>query len=283
MKKQLLILPLLVGVLHAEFSFTEMAQKALSDAKEYITIERAKEVYKTADSYIRERIAKGDEGNSTNATTQRIERTGGHLKFPINYNTLFSKKNCDRVLQNEAYMSCYDDNYKGSKLLTYTLTADNLKSQYIQREDGNHFYEDRRLPRGVRAYSRDYVHSGYDRGHLRPYASSAYSQKFIDQTYSMVNVLPQTPELNRHRWVKAEKYERLMARKLGNVEVLSIALYDKNPKRIGKHKVAVPKAFYKIITSSNRFKRCFYYENTARKIKGDKLKDHEVSCDRVYY
>ena len=216
-----------------------------------------------------------------NMETKR-KKIGKRLKFPINYTTLFSSQNCNQVIQRSAYISCYDYNTKGSHILAYRLSKNDLTRGYIQRPDGDPFYDDKAIPRTKRVNAYSYRGSHYDRGHLRPYASSAYSQEMVNQTYSLVNVLPQTPELNRKRWVKAEKYERLIAKKIGQVDVVNIADYSQSSKRIGRDGILVPTGFYKIIIG-NDFKRCFYYKNSRKHIPNDKLKDHVIDCNSVYY
>jgi len=48
----------------------------------------------------------------------------------------------------------------------------------------------------------------------------------------------------------------------GSVDVLNGVIYSSNPKRIGKNRVAVPDAFWKMIyNDSKNYKKCFYYEN----------------------
>lgn len=95
----------------------------------------------------------------------------------------------------------------------------------------------------------------------------------------MANIIPQNPDVNRHTWIKAEKYERMVAKKLGEIYVINGVDYDTNPPRIGKNKIAVPKDYWKIIYNNQGFERCFKYDNIQPvDVKADKLKEHEVSC-----
>ena len=41
------------------------------------------------------------------------------------------------------------------------------------------------------------------------------------KTYSMSNIIPQSQLVNRNTWIKVERYERLVASKLGYVSVLN--------------------------------------------------------------
>lgn len=91
-----------------------------------------------------------------------------------------------------------------------------------------------------------------DRGHLANDAPFDWSDKSVKNTYSMANVIPQYKNINRYTWIKAEKPERLVATKLGKVSVLNGVIYSDNPKTIGRNKVAVPKAFWKMLFNKEK-------------------------------
>lgn len=99
----------------------------------------------------------------------------------------------------------------------------------------------------------------------------------------MANVIPQAPKVNRKTWIKAEKLERSIAVKLGSVSVINGVIYSENSERIGRNKVAVPSAFWKMIYNNEAgYKKCFYYKNDKDiDIKGDKLKHHLVDCGKL--
>ena len=100
----------------------------------------------------------------------------------------------------------------------------------------------------------------------------------------MANIIPQAPNVNRKTWIKAEKLERKVAVLLGRVSVLNGVVYDSTPKRIGKNKIAVPQAFWKMIYNDKAgYKKCFYYTNDLKAaVKGDKLKSHQIECSKLH-
>jgi len=215
----------------------------------------------------------------------RVKRSDRILHYPINLRAIYNIQNCSQVVKKRAYISCYDYDSKLSRVLSYSLSGDELRSGYIKRVKDK-FYDDRVIPYRYRAFLSDYSHSGYDRGHIRSYASSAFDYDYIRDTYSLINIAPQTKILNRKLWLKVEKYERLLARRLGHIDVTNITYFDKNiAKSIGKHRVGVPGGFYKILSNRNaNFLKCFYYSNsTSIKSKNDKLKNHIVECSEVRY
>jgi endonuclease G, mitochondrial len=77
----------------------------------------------------------------------------------------------------------------------------------------NPFAPDTTLPAGFfRVRPRDYDRSGFDRGHLCPSADRSVSHQDQDATFLMSNMIPQSPDLNRHGWAKLEEYCRSQAR-----------------------------------------------------------------------
>ena len=214
---------------------------------------------------------------------QAGEQKGKLLRIPPNATEMFSRQHCDRVFDFSAYAACYDAKSKISKYILYVLSIPDTGVDIKKRPN---FYPEKSLPKAERAYPRDYTHSGYDRGHSRPHASTSFNKKLLYQTYDMVNIWPQTPSLNRKIWIKAERYERFVARKLGSVDVLNLAKYSNKSKKI-KGGVVVPDGFYKVLFSDDgKFKKCFYYVNkkySQAEIRKDKLKNHLVDCSKIRY
>jgi len=149
----------------------------------------------------------------------------------------FEKSYCDQIIDKKVFTICYDYNFKAAKAVAYTLYGDKVIKSIKKRPK---FYPEPSLRASHRADYKDYTHSGYDRGHLANDADFDYSPTALNQAYSLANIVPQAPEVNRKLWAKVERYERQMAVKFGYVEVLNIVTYSKHPKRIGKNGIAVP-------------------------------------------
>ena len=201
--------------------------------------------------------------------------------FATSFDTYINKKNCDQIIDKQVYTICYDYKYKGALFVAYKLDGDLVNKTNLKKR--HRFYSEKNIPKKFRSHSKDYTHSGYDRGHLANDASFDYDEKAVRKTYSMANIIPQAPKVNRKIWIKGEKYERSIAVKLGIAFVINGVIYDKNPKRIGKNQIAIPKAFWKMIYNDDKkFKKCFYYENDLDIIiKGDKLKNHQIECNSL--
>ena len=201
--------------------------------------------------------------------------------YATNFSDYINKQNCNQIIDKQVYTICYDYNAKGAKYVAYMLDGSKVNAVNIKKRHS--FYTEKNLPKKYRSHTKDYTHSGYDRGHLANDASFDYSKKVVRKTYSMANIIPQAPQVNRKTWIKAEKLERSIASKLGKVSVINGVIYSINPKRIGRNKIAVPKAFWKMIYNDDKnYKKCFYYENDlSATAKGDKLKYHLANCDKL--
>ena len=201
--------------------------------------------------------------------------------FATDVTDFINKKNCDQIIDKQVYTICYDYKLKGAKYVAYQLDGNKVNAVNIKKRPS--FYTEKNIKKKYRSHTRDYTHSGYDRGHLANDASFDYDKKVVRKTYSMANIIPQAPKVNRKTWIKAEKLERQVASKLGEVSVINGVVYSSNPKRIGKNQIAVPDAFWKMIYNDEKnYKKCFYYENDLNiDIKSDKLKNHLVDCNTL--
>ncbi|HHO42352.1 MAG TPA: hypothetical protein ENN12_03230 [Epsilonproteobacteria bacterium] len=251
---------------------------------EVLTSKLAKEIKNQLSSKAREAYTDYVE---TPPVQNAIKRKEGvrRLQFPIDHEILFSEQNCNKVIHDPVFDACYLYDEKISLMVGYELESELLKSGYVDRNKNNlTFFEDQRIPRQYRAHPYDYSRQNLDRGHSRPHASTAWDAKLAQNTYSMVNVWGQTPKLNRQAWLKAERFERQIAHRIGKVKVLNIADINGAKRRVGKNNVLVPVGFYKIVYNQEKdYQRCFYYENTNDYTKKDTLKSHLIDCEKVYY
>jgi endonuclease G len=83
-----------------------------------------------------------------------------------------------------------------------------LRMQDIGTAARGPFAPDPLLPQGViaRVTSRDYDNSGFDRGHQCPAKDRSATQLDCDATFSMTNVVPQSPASNQKGWERLEDY-----------------------------------------------------------------------------
>lgn len=127
--------------------------------------------------------------------------------------------------------------------VTYTLTAADIGRS--QREPSWPFVNDITDDRAT-ARTSDYVHSGYDRGHLCPAADRSRSISAMRSTFVMSNIAPQAPTVNRGTWKQTETYLRRLASQYDSIYILVMPIFlPRDTLHIGRHRLAVPHAFLK--------------------------------------
>jgi endonuclease G len=156
------------------------------------------------------------------------------------------QKKSDMYLCRDGYLVGYNFKTKEPNWVVYRLTEKSV-SAHIKRQ--NNFAPDLTIPVPYRAELSDYKHSGYDRGHLAPYAAMDFSQESARQSFLLSNMAPQKAQLNRQGWARLESDVRCWAKSLKEVYVVTGVIFkNQTPcKFIGKNKVAVPDYFYKVI------------------------------------
>ena len=154
--------------------------------------------------------------------------------YATNILDYINKQNCNQIVDKQVYTICYDYKAKGAKYVAYTLDGSKVNAVNIKKRFS--FYSEKILPKQYRSRSKDYSHSGYDRGHLANDASFDWSKKSVRKTYSMANIVPQAPNVNRRTWIKAEKLERKVASKLGTANVINGVIYSSRPNGVRVYK-----------------------------------------------
>lgn len=151
----------------------------------------------------------------------------------------------DTIIKREGYALGYSNKYKQPLWVCYNLTEEEVKKKKSSRSDD--FRSDWRLW-GNSAQLEDYKGSSYDRGHLAPAADMRWSSKTMSQSFFMSNMSPQNPSLNRGAWKDLEEKVRELAAKYKKIHVVSGPIFNNHDyKRIGKSRVAVPHAYYKVL------------------------------------
>ena len=118
--------------------------------------------------------------------------------------------------------------------------------QARQMKRVDNFHEETRLSDDMRSRLSDYTQTGYDRGHLSPNADMPNSASQFD-SFSLANIAPQDPQLNRGEWSSIESNVRKMVMKYGDAYVVTgTGFVGKNIKRL-KGNVMVPTYFYKAV------------------------------------
>jgi endonuclease G len=119
----------------------------------------------------------------------------------------------------------------------------------LPRVDG--FHAEEQLPRGARAELTDYARSGYDRGHMSPNKDmpTVEAQR---ESFSLSNMVPQNPNNNRILWEGIESAVRGLAKRDGDVYVITGPLFQGANLDVLRGHVYVPTQLFKLVYDPRR-------------------------------
>lgn len=148
-------------------------------------------------------------------------------------------------LCNEAYAALASGVTRGPLWSAEHLTATSLARARQTPREGQ-FHEDERLPPDDRAMLSDYVRSGYDRGHMAP-SGDMPDPVAQQQSFSLANIVPQAPELNRGQWEGVESAVRQLAAREGELYVVTGPAFQGAELKTLNARVLVPTATWKAV------------------------------------
>jgi endonuclease G, mitochondrial len=152
----------------------------------------------------------------------------------------------DRMVTHTGFTLAYNEGNEEADWVAYKLKG---KEVHIQRKRTDNFRSDPGVQSGS-ATPFDYLHSGYDRGHLAPAADMKWSTQAMSESFFMSNMTPQVPDFNRGIWEDLEEQVRNWAIIEQEIYVVTGPVFEapsQDRKYIGADRVAVPDAFYKIV------------------------------------
>jgi endonuclease G len=161
--------------------------------------------------------------------------------------TLLNAKLAERttVLCNDAFAVLASGVTRGPLWSAELLTRRSVAAARATPREGE-FHADDRLPLDDRAELADYVRSGYDRGHMAP-AGDMPDQAAQQQSFSLANVVPQTPMLNRDLWEGVESAVRHLAERRRSLYVVTGPAYQGTDLQALNGRVLVPTATWKAV------------------------------------
>lgn len=129
-----------------------------------------------------------------------------------------------------------------------------ISAEYLTKEDvqnartlerKNTFHQDPFLNPQWAANENDYKRTGYDRGHLTP-SGDEPNQEDQYETFSMANMAPQNPKLNRGNWEHIEAKVRDEADNDGTYILTGIMANSSDPS-LPNTTIIIPDIYYKAI------------------------------------
>ena len=151
----------------------------------------------------------------------------------------------EQIIRHTGYTVSYNKELKLPNWVSYELTREETKGK---EKRNNRFIADP-LVKGIIATNADYARSGYDKGHMAPAADMKWSPQAMKESFYFSNMCPQHPQLNRRGWKNLEEKIRDWAIADSAIIIICGPIITKQPKTIGKNKVAVPQQYFKVILS----------------------------------
>lgn len=141
------------------------------------------------------------------------------------------------------YAVLYNTKYRAAEFCAEVLSTTSIYRAAMETRKGDNalFHESTQVPPPGSARLQNFKGSGYDRGHLCPYADLGPS------TNDLIQIQMQDPTMNREPWAKLESDTRKYVKRTDHiVYVITGVVFGDSPKRVNG--VAVPTHFWKLVS-----------------------------------
>lgn len=175
------------------------------------------------------------------------------------------KSSNEIILRRKGYTASYNPATRLPNWVAWHLTAAHTDGKAKRKDHA--FHEDTDVPE-PRVDTYDYMRSGYDRGHMCPAGDNKWDALAMEQSFLMTNICPQDHRLNIGDWNNLETQCRQWAKEFGGIYIVcGPILYKGKHKTIGKNKVVVPEAFFKVILRMGKTPQAigFIYRNNDKR------------------
>ena len=125
------------------------------------------------------------------------------------------------------------------------LTAERVEAARLLGREGS-FHAEPALPPGDGAELADLARSGYDRGHMAP-SGDFDTRPSQAESFSLANMIPQAPRLNRGLWEGIESAVRRLAVRDGAVYVVTGPIFQGDRLSVLRGRVVVPTLVFKAV------------------------------------
>lgn len=183
---------------------------------------------------------------------------------------ILSKDVPSQLLRREGYTVSYNSSTRIPNWVMWHLTAEHTSGTFKRGDIAFQTDHEAEEP-AVNTF--DYARSGYDRGHMCPSGDNKWSRRAQEESFLLTNICPQNHQLNAGDWNEMELQCRNWAKQYGDIYIVAgPILFNKRHKTIGRAKVTVPEAFFKVVLCLRGKAKAigFVYRNEAgNRPKGD--------------
>jgi endonuclease G len=151
-----------------------------------------------------------------------VRDAGPHAVDQLPFGNLSNADDKDHdnfLVKHDAFALSFNQSKKTPNWVSWRLARGDIDGH---TERKSNFVQDLALPVAVDQASQvRYEHSGFDLGHVCPYADRESTSAAAWSTFVMTNVMPQYPNLNRGPWEGYEDYVRKSVRQNGDVAYIA--------------------------------------------------------------
>ncbi len=140
------------------------------------------------------------------------------------------------------------------------LTADRIEAARGTPRTGE-FHPEPALPPDERADLSDYARSGFDRGHMAP-SGDMPDESAQQESFTLANMVPQAPKLNRGVWEGIESAVRTLAQQRGELYVVTGPIFKGGELATVGHVVVPTYTFKAVLDPRSRSAAAYVAENT---------------------
>lgn len=212
------------------------------------------------DIYVPEEETSGEESERSGDLRRELERM---VPAPLTDRS-------EQILWREGYATSYNSETRLPNWAMWLLKGEHTSGAHKRQGVKYHEDEDVAPPR---ATNEDYYNSGWDRGHMCPAGDNKWSAQAMEDCFLFTNMCPQNHNLNGGDWNELEMQCRKWAKRFGEIYIVcGPILFRSAHKTIGRNKVVVPEAFFKVVLRMGDDPKAigFIYRNEAgNRPKGD--------------
>jgi endonuclease G, mitochondrial len=151
-----------------------------------------------------------------------VDNSYSHLRWGNPSGATPDPGNRDNFLMKKKYYALSYNNTKGTpNWVSWSLVKEDVGKA---KRAGLPFLPDEELPSGFKKIdTREYIGSGFDRGHMCPAGDRSSDMEAMKATFVMTNLVPQSAANNRQGWEKFEDYCRSLVKEDDSKELYIVS------------------------------------------------------------
>ena len=150
----------------------------------------------------------------------------------------------DQKIYRKGFSLGYRYKYRQAVWVSYILTKEKVQDKKVKRRPS--FRIDPAI-KFAPVRPKDYIKTGYDKGHLAPAADMAWSVIAMKNSFFMSNISPQLPGCNRGIWKRLEKAIRNWTLKENKLCIITGPVFPDSNTFLANTSIPIPSAFYKVV------------------------------------